>query len=244
MRMTIRQGTHDKLRYAQELLSHQVPAGDLAALLDQLLDIAIPRLEQRKFAATEQPRSGGRPRAGERTQKLRRPGAPRATPATRHVPADVRRAVWERDQGQCTFVSESGRRCSARRRIEFDHVQEVARGGDSRGHAVTMPRAQPIRSRAHIRRRVHATQARCGGGGSGRGGRASSDDRSGAGSDKPRASASRRQPGLAPAVPRTSPCRCPRPRVRRCWVVPCVPDAGLSQHLAKAQGPAQSRRYP
>ena len=121
VRLTIRQGTHDKLRYAQELLSHQVSAGDLAGLLDQLLDIAIPRLEQRKFAATERPRANGRSR----------PGARRATPATRHIPADVRRAVWERDQGQCTFVSDTGRRCSARRCIEFDHIQEVARGGEA-----------------------------------------------------------------------------------------------------------------
>ena len=125
LRMTIRQSTHDKLRYAQELLSHQVPAGDLAGLLDHLLDVAIPRLEQRKFAATE------RTRSGERTQKIGRTRPRRATRATRHVPADVRRAVWERDGGQCTFVSGVGRRCAARTRIEFDHIEEVARGGEA-----------------------------------------------------------------------------------------------------------------
>jgi len=43
----------------------------------------------------------------------------------------VRRAVWERDGGQCTFVSESGRRCDARKPLEFDHVRELARGGES-----------------------------------------------------------------------------------------------------------------
>ena len=34
-----------------------------------------------------------------------------------------------RDGRQCTFVSESGRRCSACRRLDFDHVVPVARGG-------------------------------------------------------------------------------------------------------------------
>ena len=143
MRLTLRQSTHDKLRYAQELLSHQVPAGDLAGLLDHLLDIAIPRLEQRKFAAMERPRSDGRPRVSERSQKRGRPGAPPATPATRHIPADVRRAVWERDGAQCTFVSESGRRCATRTRIEFDHVQEVARGGEATVSGIR------LRCRAH-----------------------------------------------------------------------------------------------
>ncbi|MBI5711300.1 MAG: hypothetical protein HZC42_13530, partial [Candidatus Eisenbacteria bacterium] len=31
--------------------------------------------------------------------------------------------------GQCTFVSDNGRRCPARTLLEFDHVEEVARGG-------------------------------------------------------------------------------------------------------------------
>ncbi len=41
----------------------------------------------------------------------------------------MKRAVWARDGGQCTFVSEVGHRCQARKLIEFDHVEPVARGG-------------------------------------------------------------------------------------------------------------------
>jgi DNA-binding transcriptional MerR regulator len=43
----------------------------------------------------------------------------------------VKRAVWARDSGRCTFVSETGRRCPARKCLEFDHVDEVARGGEA-----------------------------------------------------------------------------------------------------------------
>ncbi|MFI5370513.1 MAG: HNH endonuclease [Candidatus Eisenbacteria bacterium] len=113
VQVTIGQETHDKLRYAQALLGHAVPTGDLAAVIDRALDALIPRLEQRRFAAT------ARTRPGRRSKRAR------------HVPADVRRAVWERDGGQCTFVAESGRRCEARTRLEFDHVHPVARGGDT-----------------------------------------------------------------------------------------------------------------
>src|SRR4030095_11526365 len=49
----------------------------------------------------------------------------------RFAPAHVKRAVWRRDQGQCTYISETGRRCSARQTLELDHIQEVARGGAS-----------------------------------------------------------------------------------------------------------------
>jgi len=43
----------------------------------------------------------------------------------------VKRAVWVRDQGQCTFVGERGERCPSRRFLEFDHVDPVARGGQA-----------------------------------------------------------------------------------------------------------------
>src|SRR5262249_26496547 len=47
----------------------------------------------------------------------------------RYVPAEVKRTVIERDQGQCTFVAPSGHRCEARAGLEFDHVTPVASGG-------------------------------------------------------------------------------------------------------------------
>ena len=112
LQLTIGRSTQDKLRYAQELLSHQIPCGDVAEILDRALDALIEKLEKRKFARARRPRP-----------------SKRSSSNPRHIPAHVRRAVWERDQGQCTFLSEAGRRCPARTRLEFDHVDEVARGG-------------------------------------------------------------------------------------------------------------------
>ena len=39
--------------------------------------------------------------------------------------------MWRRDGGQCTFVSDKGQRCEARSRLEFDHTDPVARGGQA-----------------------------------------------------------------------------------------------------------------
>ena len=114
LQLTMSQELHDKLRYAQELLSHQVPSGDVAQVLERALDALIPQLEKRKFAATDRP------------QVQRRP-----TTNPRHIPSDVKRTVWKRDGGRCTFVSETGHRCPARTLLEFDHVDPVARGGQA-----------------------------------------------------------------------------------------------------------------
>jgi hypothetical protein len=48
---------------------------------------------------------------------------------SRYVPAAVRRAVWERDGGQCAFIDDEGYRCTARQYLEIDHVDAYARGG-------------------------------------------------------------------------------------------------------------------
>src|SRR6185369_12232104 len=56
LQLTMSQSAHDKLRHAQALLSHQVADGDLAKVLERVLDLAIQQLEKRKFAATDRPR--------------------------------------------------------------------------------------------------------------------------------------------------------------------------------------------
>jgi hypothetical protein len=113
IQFTIDEKTEHKLRYAQLLFSHRIPPGDLARMFDRALEALIREGEKRKFGSTDRPR--GSPR--------------RATRNDRHIPVQVRRAVWERDRGQCAFVSENGHRCGARRFLEFDHVIPIARGG-------------------------------------------------------------------------------------------------------------------
>jgi hypothetical protein len=114
LQLTIAQSTHDKLRYAQALLSHQVPNGDLSQVLDRALDALICKLEKQKFSATDAPHD-----------------ALRSTRGGRHIPAHAKRAVWQRDQGRCTFVSATGQRCGARKFLEFDHVTPVAQDGNA-----------------------------------------------------------------------------------------------------------------
>lgn len=59
------------------------------------------------------------------------PDVARGANRRRRVPASVRRAVFERDHGQCAFVDAEGRRCTERHFLEFDHVDALAVGGDS-----------------------------------------------------------------------------------------------------------------
>ena len=48
---------------------------------------------------------------------------------SRHVPANVRDLVFERDSGRCAFVGPEGRRCDSTRHLQVDHVIPFCRGG-------------------------------------------------------------------------------------------------------------------
>jgi hypothetical protein len=124
LHLVIDQHTHDRLRYAQQLLGHQIPSGDVAQVIGRALDVLIGQLEKRKFAATTRPHRSRRERGDA--------DSPDRATDPRSIPARVRRAVWERDGGRCAFVSGTGQRCPAREPLEFDHVEPVARGAPRR----------------------------------------------------------------------------------------------------------------
>jgi hypothetical protein len=113
MHASISRSVYEKIAYAQALLGHSVPTTELPASIERAYDALIAQLEKQKFAKTS------------------RQGTLRSSVDPRHIPAHVKRAVLERDGGRCTFVGESGHRCGAVARVEFDHIDPVAVGGEA-----------------------------------------------------------------------------------------------------------------
>jgi 5-methylcytosine-specific restriction endonuclease McrA len=101
----------EKLKMVQDLLAHAVPGADLGEVVDRALTALAEQLLRTKFAVTSSPQKG------------------KDAPSTAEQPAAVRRAVYLRDRGRCTFVSKDGRRCDSRRYLQFDHVDGRAVGG-------------------------------------------------------------------------------------------------------------------
>ena len=117
--------TRELYEQFRALMSHEIPSGEMALVFKRALEIAVAEREKRKFAATD------------------RPGHSHGSANPRHVPADVKRAVCERDQKRCTFVSDAGKRCDERGFLEYDHAEPIARGGKSTVENVR------LRCRAH-----------------------------------------------------------------------------------------------
>jgi len=91
---------------------HIDPHGDIGQLLGRALGDYVKSRRTSKLAESKRPR------------------APRQTATRdRHIPADVKRQVVERDREQCAWAGPDGHRCQERSFLEFDHIWPKALGG-------------------------------------------------------------------------------------------------------------------
>ena len=125
VQFTVSRQTHEQLREAQNLLRHCIPDGDVGAIFERALTLLLTELHRTRHALVVRPHLTSR-----------------SSGAGRHVPAAVRRAVWERDNGQCAFTGTTGR-CAERGFLEYHHVVPFADGG------VTSADNLELRCRAH-----------------------------------------------------------------------------------------------
>lgn len=126
LQFTVGKSTRDRLRRIQDLLAREIADGDPGVIFDRALLLLEADIERKKMG------------------KVAKPRVPRPTkPRSRHVPAHVRRAVNLRDRGLCAFIAEDGRRCNARRHLEYHHVRPYAADGEMSVENIS------LRCRAH-----------------------------------------------------------------------------------------------
>ena len=99
-----------------ERLLALMPGADLASVVEAAVTEKLERLEAKRFGKTKNPR-----KSHEQAE---------TSSGSRYVSAPVRRVVYERDGGQCTFVDKTGRRCTARERLKYHHHEPYSFGGD------------------------------------------------------------------------------------------------------------------
>ncbi len=110
---TASRACHDKFRQAQDLLRHRIPDGDLATIFEKALDLMIEQVKKERFGTGRKARPASTEGTGES--------------CSRHIPDAIKREVFERDGGRCTFTDEHGRRCGETSALEFDHRDGFAR---------------------------------------------------------------------------------------------------------------------
>jgi hypothetical protein len=108
----------DKLEELQSLMRSSGRDSDLASIVEAAVTEKLEKLKAKRYGTTNSPR-----KSLEQTD---------TSPSSRNIPTPIKRAVYERDKGQCTFKSADGRRCTEAKHLEFHHVQPYGLGGDHR----------------------------------------------------------------------------------------------------------------
>jgi 5-methylcytosine-specific restriction endonuclease McrA len=110
---------------ARALLAHTEGGADTTAVVERALDLLVTTLEKKRFGIGARPR-----RAKPASTDTRGETADVVVTAVRPtLPVALRRAVYERDGGRCTFVAPSGHRCGETRGLELHHRTPWAVGG-------------------------------------------------------------------------------------------------------------------
>ena len=104
----------DLMERAAALLSNRREHNGIEEIHLRALRAFVETLEKRRYGAPE--------------EDSKAPATAAARPA-RHIPARVRRTVFDRDGARCTHVDPSGGRCRETHHLELHHVVPFARGG-------------------------------------------------------------------------------------------------------------------
>jgi hypothetical protein len=110
LKLTIPTELKEKLDQLRLQFSHVNPEMSYIALLEHLCDKALPKVK---------PQSTATPALEVKVE-----------PQGRHIPAVMKREVWERDGGCCSFTdANTGKRCGSKFQLQYDHIEPYALGG-------------------------------------------------------------------------------------------------------------------
>jgi hypothetical protein len=114
LHLTVSPELLEKLEAVRLALSHSMPGAAVEEAITAAFDLLLQRDAKRK-GLVERPRPA--------------PPEERAEPGAAHIPAAVRREVWERDGGCCQWKTDSGEVCGSRLRLQLDHRVMRVEGG-------------------------------------------------------------------------------------------------------------------
>jgi hypothetical protein len=136
LHVTVSRQLLKKLEAAQAGLGHTIPGAKMEQVIDAAVDLLLEKQArargqvQRRRAVAATPTTTSSPAIGTTTIPSEPPPHRRDGPREA-IPAAVRRAVWARDGGRCSWPLDGGGCCGSTHRLELDHLVPWARGGET-----------------------------------------------------------------------------------------------------------------
>jgi 5-methylcytosine-specific restriction endonuclease McrA len=113
----------EKLKAIRELDAHVQKDPTYLELFHRMADLVLNELDPR----AKKPAPPAEPEVP--SQKVAITQTTREPSKTRYIPESLKREVWKRDQGLCTYQSPDGKRCKSRFALQIDHKIPLAWDG-------------------------------------------------------------------------------------------------------------------
>ena len=122
LQIVVEQETLDLVAKIKNLLSHEIPSGNLNEILKRMAQMSLELLEKKK----------GRDAPKKKTSRENftpQENKSQSEKRTRHIPIETRRRVFRRANDCCEFVNAEGKSCKNNHQLEVDHIVPWSQGG-------------------------------------------------------------------------------------------------------------------
>src|SRR6185437_15045772 len=128
LHVRLKQTTLAKLDRLKNLRAHKNPRMSYAELIDDMCEYMLKKLDPMTGIEKLRPmnRLSNASRVGD-SAKAHKAGL---QPNPRYIQPQLKRQIWRRDQGRCTYTDlKTNKRCDSRHLLQIDHIRPVAHGG-------------------------------------------------------------------------------------------------------------------
>jgi 5-methylcytosine-specific restriction endonuclease McrA len=123
---------------AKALLARRAPGKSLGQLHLEAMKVLVASLEKQRFAVTDRPRKRAETPSQGAAASENPSNGPGSRRRSRYIPAAIRRAVFERDAGRCTYVDARGERCRETHNLELHHREPFGKQGEHSTENLTL----------------------------------------------------------------------------------------------------------
>ena len=137
IKLTVNKNSYENLEILKSLLSHKSPNMSYGRLFQTLSELGLDKYDPRRKLKKQKEKNlptkiknNFSPAAG-RVRNNKEVSSEKI--ASRYIPTKIKRLVWTRDQGQCTYICpETKKKCGSKHFLQIDHIHPYSLGGSSK----------------------------------------------------------------------------------------------------------------
>jgi hypothetical protein len=142
LQVRLKTTTLEKLNRLKNLRAHKNPNMSYSDLIEDLCTFALKKLDPMEPTVAETKKTNEMIRPTDQKANAKSYATKISSHNPRYIPPNIRRAVWRRDQGRCTYVADAPenldnvenfapKRCRSNHLLQIDHIQPLSLGGET-----------------------------------------------------------------------------------------------------------------